>query len=146
MMIMMLTLKMRLRGEDCCLFEVLDVALIVITIDGTQWFRRLSLRISDMDTREEETESLHERSEEGWENDGVDLADGMEDDVESTQVGSPTPDGFEWDASEHAAPVQAQADTAQVGQDLVAEVAAAVEAFVGVAPHAVGRVSTLRFG
>lgn len=56
--------NMRLRGEDC-LFEVLDVVLVLIAIDGSQWFRRLTLRISDMDTREEETKSLHERSEEG---------------------------------------------------------------------------------
>ena len=58
----------------------------------------------------------------------------MQHDVEGAHVRSPTPDSLERDACEHTAPVQTDADTAQIGQDLVAEVTAAVKAFVGVAP------------
>ena len=70
------------------------------------------------------------------EENSVDFADRMQCDVQASQVRSPTPDGFERDASKHTTPVQAQANTAQIGQNLVAEISATVKAFVSVSPHA----------
>lgn len=56
--------------------------------------------------------------------------------MNAAQIWTPEPDGFERDARENAAPAQTEADTAQIGQDFVAEVATTVEAFVRVSPDA----------
>lgn len=56
--------------------------------------------------------------------------------MQASQVRSPTPDGFERDAGKDTSPVQAQANTAQIGQNRVAEISTTVKAFVSVSPHA----------
>jgi len=53
------------------------------------------------------------------------------------------PDVNEGDLSELAAPLSGNADAAAEGHDHVTQVLAAVEAFVGVGPHAVDGVGTL---
>ena len=66
--------------------------------------------------------------------------------MQRSQVRSPTPDGFERDAGKDTSPVQAHANTAQVGENLVAEITATVEAFVRVTPHTIGRANSFGFG
>ncbi len=59
----------------------------------------------------------------------------MEHDVHHAQVRSPAPDDCERDLREHAAPLERDAQAAQEGQDLVAQILAACETLVAVSPH-----------
>jgi len=62
------------------------------------------------------------------------------------EAGGHVPDVAEGDLGELAAPLGGDADAAAQRHDGVAHVLAAVEAFVGVAPHAVHGVDALRLG
>jgi len=63
--------------------------------------------------------------------------------LQHLEAGSDVPDMDEGDVRELTAPLGGDADTAQEGHDHVAEALAAVEALVGVAPHAVDGMDAL---
>jgi len=66
--------------------------------------------------------------------------------LQDLEAGSDVPDVTEGDVGELTAPLGGDADTAEEGHQHVAEVLAAVEALVGVAPHAVHGVDSFRLG
>jgi len=65
-------------------------------------------------------------------------------DLQHLEARCDVPDVDEGDVSKLHAPFHGDADSVQQGVDHVAEVLAAVEAAVGVAPHAVHRADALR--
>jgi len=125
------------------LLELLDAAVLLVA-ERVERLGRLTLAVRDVDAAEEETGCLEAWADERCECEIDDLAHGVEADVEKSEGRRPEPDGAEGDRGEVAAPAETDADTAAVRGDLVEEVEAAVEAAVRVAPHAVGRVGSLR--
>jgi len=67
-------------------------------------------------------------------------------DLQNLEAWRDVPDVDEGDVAELATPLHGDADAIEEGEDHVGEVLAAVEAFVGQAPHAVHRVGTLGLG
>ena len=67
-------------------------------------------------------------------------------DLQHLEAGRDVPDVDEGDLTELAAPLHGDADAIEEGHEPVSEVLAAVEAFVGQAPHAVHRVGALGLG
>jgi len=63
--------------------------------------------------------------------------------LEALEAGGDVPDVDEGDVGELAAPLSGDADAAAQGHDGVAQLLAAVEAGVGIAPHAVRGVDAL---
>lgn len=68
----------------------------------------------------------------------VELPDAAAVDLQYLEAGGHLPDVREADTREAAAPPKSQGQGADEREDLVAQVLAAVEAFVGIAPDAVG--------
>jgi len=66
--------------------------------------------------------------------------------LQHLEARSDVPDVAEGDVGELTAPLGSDADSTEEGHQHVAEVLAAVEAFVRVAPHAVHRVEVLGLG
>jgi len=75
----------------------------------------------------------------------VDLLETSTVELQRLEARSDAPDVCEGDRRELTTPLSGDADAAAEGHDEVAELLPAVEAFVGVLPHAVDGVGAFRF-
>jgi len=92
---------------------------------------------------EEHTAALAEWVETAVDAHAVQLLQAAAVELQDLEAGRDVPDVDEGDVGELAAPLHGQADTAEQGHDHVAQALAALEALVGVAPHAVNGVDAL---
>ena len=89
-----------------------------------------------MDSRENKTSSLRAWCNECSEVDGNELSDWSQQDRQQSHEWSKEPDGVEGNGSKGTTPLQSNADTTQVGADLVVKVETTIKALLGVAPDA----------
>ena len=89
-----------------------------------------------MDSGEDKASSLHTWCNECAEVDRDELSDWVQQDRQQSHEWSEDPDGVEGNGSDGATPLQGNADTTAITHQLVEQVEAAVEALLGVGPHA----------
>ena len=93
---------------------------------------------------EEQTAGFTERIQAAVDAHSVQLLAASAVDLQDLEARSDVPDVGEGDVTELAAPLHGNADAAEESVDRVAQVLAAVEARVGVGPHAVHRMKVRR--
>ena len=104
-----------------------------------------TLAVLDDDVAEEEATRFTDGTQTALETRAEELLRAAAVDHEETQTRRDLPDMLEGDHGKLAAPAQRQRDAAEDAEDVVAASLGAVEALVGVPPHTVDGVGSIRF-
>ena len=111
----------------------------------TEPTRTITGLVSFLERVEEQTAGFTDRITAAVDAHSVDLLAASAVDLQDLEARSDVPDVVEGDLCELHSPLHGDADAAEESVDHIAQVLAAVEALVGVGPHAVHGVSALWF-